>query len=605
MAASLEARGARGGGDGDTDVSGKVNILLVDDQPARLLTYEAVLAELGQNLVTARSGLEALEKLMREEFAVVLLDVSMPDMDGFEAARLIHDHPRFERTPIIFVTGVHITELDRLKGYKVGAVDYVSIPVVPEILRSKVAVLVELYCKRRELRELNRNLALANERLAQANLALREERTRELEQFNATLQRANEQLARANRSLQREVSERARAEDALKEADRRKDEFLAMLAHELRNPLAPILNAVQLMRMDLSGKQLSWSREVIERQLSYLTRLVDDLLDVSRITRGKISLAREPVEVATLIARALETVAPLIEERGHHLEVQAPAEPLLLYGDPLRLTQALGNVLGNAAKYTNRGGHIRLRVHHAGEAVEFRVCDDGVGIPAERLPLIFDLFTQLDSRSDYAQSGLGIGLALVRRLMEMHGGTVTAASEGSGRGSEFTIRLPLLPAEAAPARAADGAARPELAPVVGRRILVADDNPDALASLAEVLKLQGHEVFSAANGTVALECAERHRPDVALLDIGMPLLDGYEVARRIRAQPWGAQVTLLALTGWGQEPDRRRSQSAGFDQHLVKPLDLARLNELLGRLPLRAPPPAAAAAAQRGEPPNL
>lgn len=332
---------------------------------------------------------------------------------------------------------------------------------------------------------------------------------------------------------------------------------------------------------------------------------MDDLLDVSRITRGKISLAREPVEVATLIARALETVAPLIEERGHHLEVQAPAEPLLLYGDPLRLTQALGNVLGNAAKYTNRGGHIRLRVHHAGEAVEFRVCDDGVGIPAERLPLIFDLFTQLDSRSDYAQSGLGIGLALVRRLMEMHGGTVTAASEGSGRGSEFTIRLPLLPAEAAPARAADGAARPELAPVVGRRILVADDNPDALASLAEVLKLQGHEVFSAANGTVALECAERHRPDVALLDIGMPLLDGYEVARRIRAQPWGAQVTLLALTGWGQEPDRRRSQSAGFDQHLVKPLDLARLNELLGRLPLRAPPPAAAAAAQRGEPPNL
>jgi len=605
VAASLEARGARGGGDGDTDVSGKVNILLVDDQPARLLTYEAVLAELGQNLVTARSGLEALEKLMREEFAVVLLDVSMPDMDGFEAARLIHDHPRFERTPIIFVTGVHISELDRLKGYKVGAVDYVSIPVVPEILRSKVAVLVELYCKRRELRELNRNLALANERLAQANLALREERTRELEQFNATLQRANEQLARANRSLQREVSERARAEDALKEADRRKDEFLAMLAHELRNPLAPILNAVQLMRMDLSAKQLSWSRDVIERQLSYLTRLVDDLLDVSRITRGKISLAREPVEVATLIARALETVAPLIEERGHHLEVQAPAEPLLLYGDPLRLTQALGNVLGNAAKYTNRGGHILLRVQHAGEAVELRVCDDGVGIPAERLPLIFDLFTQLDSRSDYAQSGLGIGLALVRRLMQMHGGTVTAASEGSGRGSEFTIRLPLLPAEAAPARAADGAVRAELAPVVGRRILVADDNPDALASLAEVLKLQGHEVFSAANGTLALECAERHRPDVALLDIGMPLLDGYEVARRIRAQPWGAQVTLLALTGWGQEPDRRRSQSAGFDQHLVKPLDLARLNELLGRLPLRAPPPAAAAAAQRGEPPNL
>src|SRR5579863_2006434 len=200
----------------------KVNILMVDDQPARLLTYQTVLGELGQNLVCARSGAEALEKLMREEFAVVLLDVSMPDMDGFEAARLIHNHPRFEKTPIIFVTGVHVTELDRLKGYKVGAVDYVSIPVVPEILRSKVAVLVELYCKRRELQELNRNLARANEQLAAANMALREERTRELEQFNATLQRANEQLASANRRLQSEVVERARAEDALKEADRRK-----------------------------------------------------------------------------------------------------------------------------------------------------------------------------------------------------------------------------------------------------------------------------------------------------------------------------------------------------------------------------------------------
>src|SRR5579863_429689 len=200
----------------------RVNILLVDDQPSRLLTYESILAELGLNLVCARSGLEALEKLMKQEFAVVLLDVSMPDMDGFEAAGLIHEHPRLEKTPIIFVTGVHISELDRLRGYKLGAVDYVSIPVVPEILRSKVAVLVELFCKRRELRELNRNLALANERLAQANLALREERTRELEQFNATLQRANEQLASANRRLQSEVVERARAEDALKEADRRK-----------------------------------------------------------------------------------------------------------------------------------------------------------------------------------------------------------------------------------------------------------------------------------------------------------------------------------------------------------------------------------------------
>src|ERR1700761_8874348 len=254
-------------------VSDKVNVLLVDDQPARLLTYETILSELGQHLVRAGSGLEALDKLMRQEFAVVLLDVSMPDMDGFEAATLIHQHPRFEKTPIIFVTGVHVSELDRLKGYKVGAVDYVSIPVVPEILRSKVAVLIELYTKRRELQELNRNLARANERLAEANTTLQVEKTRELEMLNNILQRANQELEAANRSLQTEVTERARVELALKEADRHKDEFLAMLAHELRNPLAPILNAVQLMqRKSLEDPQLAWSRDIIERQLAHLTR---------------------------------------------------------------------------------------------------------------------------------------------------------------------------------------------------------------------------------------------------------------------------------------------------------------------------------------------
>jgi CheY-like chemotaxis protein len=280
----------------------KVNILLVDDQPARLLTYQSVLRDLDQNLVSARSGVEALEKLMRQEFAVVLLDVSMPDMDGFEAARLIHDHPRFERTPIIFVTGVHMSELDRLKGYKLGAVDYVSIPVVPEILRSKVAVLVELYCKRRELRDLNRHLAEANTRLAQANTALEAEKSRELETLNASLQRANADLERANRALQSEVGERARVEEALKEADRHKDEFLAMLAHELRNPLAPIRNAVHLMKMKtLDDPQVGLSRDIIERQLAHLTRLVDDLLDVSRITRGKINLTRQRLEIGDLI----------------------------------------------------------------------------------------------------------------------------------------------------------------------------------------------------------------------------------------------------------------------------------------------------------------
>jgi signal transduction histidine kinase len=582
------------------DAQDKVNILLVDDQPARLLTYETILGELGQNLVCARSGLEALEKLMKDEFAVVLLDVSMPDMDGFEAASLIHEHPRFEKTPIIFVTGVHVTELDRLKGYKLGAVDYVYIPVVPEILRSKVSVLVELYTKRRELREANRSLAQANSQLAQANTTLQAEKTRELQALNETLQRANSELESANISLQNEITERARVELALKEADRHKDEFLAMLAHELRNPLAPIYNAVQLMRRkSVDDPQLVWSRDVIERQTMHLSRLVDDLLDVSRITRGKINLTKELLDIANLISRAVETTHPLIVERAHDLVIDIPDEPLQVLGDPTRLTQALGNVLSNAAKYTERGGRIKVRVSREGPEVLIRVSDNGEGIPADLLPVIFNLFTQLDRTSGHAQGGLGIGLALVRKLVEMHGGSVTAHSEGAGRGSEFTIRLPFqsateqiaeVPELHANGSSSGGVATgtQETGDRVKRRILLADDNNDALESLATLLELGGHDVVTASNGALALECAERHRPEVMLLDIGMPLLDGYEVARRIRVQPWGRQITLVALTGWGQDSDRRRSREAGFDTHLVKPLDMDKLMDLLERLPAAA-----------------
>jgi signal transduction histidine kinase len=584
VAASLiPDRAARPGAAGDN----KVNILLVDDQPGRLLTYQSVLSELNQNLICASSGLEALDKLMHEEFAVVLLDVSMPDMDGFEAARLIHEHPRFERTPIIFVTGVHISELDRLRGYKLGAVDYVSVPVVPEILRSKVAVLVELYCKRRELVALNRNLAFANEQLAEANTALQAEKTRELHALNESLQQANGDLERANLALQAEVAERTRAEQALKEADRHKDEFLAMLAHELRNPLAPIRNAVHLMKMkSLEDPQLLLSRDIIERQLLQLSRLVDDLLDVSRITRGKINLARQRVELRELVDRAVETVAPAIEGRGHTLEVELPDRPLAIYGDPMRLTQALGNVLGNAAKYTDKGGQISLRARRRQRDVEIAVRDNGIGIVPEVLPCIFDLFTQLDQSGNRPQGGLGIGLALVRQLVEMHGGTVTASSEGPGKGSEFVIRLPVSierSAEEEPLEPQEHPVAPPR-PVTQRRILVADDNPDARESLATLLSLNGHEVFRAQDGSDAWLTAERYRPDVALLDIGMPCANGYEVARRIRSEPWGRNMVLVALTGWGQDSDRRRSHEAGFDSHLTKPVDPQVLDELLARV---------------------
>jgi signal transduction histidine kinase len=568
----------------------KVNILLVDDQPARLLSYETILRDLGQNLVHARSGLEALERLMKDEFAVVLLDVSMPGMDGFETASLIHDHPRFERTPIIFVTGVHVTELDRLKGYKLGAVDYVSIPVVPEILRSKVSVLVELHCQRRELQKLNRSLAEANTRLELANTTLQAEKTRELENLNVHLKRANAELEQTNRVLQSEVAERARAETALKAADRHKDEFLAVLAHELRNPLAPIRNAVEIMRRSaLTDPQLAWSRDVVERQVKHLTRLVDDLLDVSRITRGNINLSREPVAIATIVSRAIETIQPLITEQRHELVVEMNEDMLEVEGDLTRLTQVLGNLLNNAAKYTDPGGRIILSTHRQGMDVEIRVRDNGIGIPPELLPRLFQLFTQVDAAAHRAQGGLGIGLALVRQLVQMHGGSVTAYSDGPNQGSEFLIRLPLrvrqtreiMKSGITPLAHANGSKR-------GHRILLADDNRDALDSLATLLQCDGHEVHTAGDGAEALAVAAECRPNVVLLDIGMPKLDGYEVARRIRAEPWGKSAVLIALTGWGQDEDRRRSREVGFDSHLVKPLDPEALSSLLARLPAPA-----------------
>jgi signal transduction histidine kinase len=537
----------------------KVNILLVDDQPARLLSYESILRDLGQTLVMARSGAEALEKLMSDEFAVVLLDVNMPGMDGFETATLIHEHPRYEKTPIIFITGVNISDLDRLQGYKLGAVDYVSIPVVPEILRSKVAVLVELYCQRRELRQVNRSLAEANSRLALANSTLQVEKNRELEQLNSTL----------------------------REANRHKDEFLAMLAHELRNPLAPIHNAVQLMRSpQLPPEQLVWTREVIERQVRHLTKLVDDLLDVSRITRGKINVVRESIELATVVERAVETVQPMLVVQRHELVVKVEPEPLLLDGDLTRLTQIVGNILSNAIKYTDDGGRIELTAGSIGDDVEIRVRDNGIGIEPEVLPLVFDLFAQASQLNGRSQTGLGIGLALAKRLAEMHGGDVQASSDGPGKGSEFVVRLPRKKNDgAASAVHADVEQAPgPTMSMAARRILLADDNRDALETLARLLQLGGHEIHKAVDGVQALEAATRVRPDLVLLDIGMPGMDGYEVARRIRSQPWGRAAKLVALSGWGQESDRKRSREAGFDTHCIKPLDPQRLSMLLASL---------------------
>ncbi len=558
------------------------NILLVDDQPARLLTYRAILEPLGHNLVAVNSGLEALEALMKQDFAVVLLDVKMPGMDGFETAALIHDHPRFESTPIIFVTGVHVTEFDRLKGYKAGAIDYVYIPVVPEILRSKVAVLIELDRQRRALQSVNKQLEQSNRQLEEANLALQSEKTRELEELNTQLRRANEDLSRINQSLANEVRERTRAETQLKEAVVKRDEFLAMLSHELRNPLSPLRNAAHmLMQGDTQDPKIIWSRGVIERQLKHMIRLVDDLLDVSRIARGKIVLVSEKVAVADVVAAAVETVQPLLEQKGQALTVEPSSPALTVRGDPVRLAQVVGNLLHNAAKYTGEGGRISLASRLNDGRAEIIVRDSGIGISAESMPHIFELFTQIPSERVNTGGGLGIGLALVRALVELHGGEIGASSEGIDRGSEFIVRLPLYVEETAAPAAGDAAARTEPVMQVRRNILIADDNQDALESLALMLRLEGHEVHCASDGEEALALAGQRRPEIVVLDVGMPKLDGCEVARRIRAESWGRDAVLVALTGWGQDADRKRSREAGFDMHLVKPVDPATICDML------------------------
>ena len=366
----------------------------------------------------------------------------------------------------------------------------------------------------------------------------------------------------------------------LKEADRRKDEFLAMLAHELRTPLAPLRNALQIVRQRgverRSVIRQAW--DLMDRQVGHLVRLVDDLLDVSRITRGRVDLRMEAVDLAEIATRAIESARPLIDTRRHRLTYEGPPVPVRVKADPVRLAQVIGNLLTNAAKYTDEGGQITLVIGREGEEAVVRVRDSGVGIAAEMLPRVFDLFTQVERTLDRAQGGLGIGLTLVRRLVEMHGGSVEAFSQGVDAGSEFVVRLPALAdAEAKGAGTVPGAA----AFVVPRRILVVDDSIDSAESLALLLQLSGHQTRTAHSGPAALMAADNFRPDVVLLDIGLPGMNGYEVGRRLRETAAGAKMLLIAQTGYGQEEDRRRSRQVGFDAHLVKPIDPGALQALL------------------------
>jgi signal transduction histidine kinase/ActR/RegA family two-component response regulator len=379
------------------------------------------------------------------------------------------------------------------------------------------------------------------------------------------------------------ANERARLIRELRQSDRRKDEFLATLAHELRNPLAPIRNALHIMELTRDDKHaIEQGRRMMERQLGHMVRLIDDLLDVSRISRGKLELRKERLELAAVVNDALETAAPLIEAGGHKLAVTLPREPVLLDGDPVRLVQALSNLLNNAAKYTDRGGSIALRAQrHAGE-VAITLTDTGIGIPAESLPRIFDMFAQAKASAGRSHGGLGIGLSLVKSLVEMHGGHVRVHSDGVGKGTEVVVRLPIVDAPLpAPPRER---AQVETQTPIACRVLVADDNGDAAESMGALLRLMGNEVRIVRDGAAALEEAEAFRPDVMVVDIGMPLLDGYEVARRVREARWGKRIVLVALTGWGQEDDKRRAIEAGFDRHFTKPVNPRKIHALFDSL---------------------
>jgi CheY-like chemotaxis protein len=371
-----------------------------------------------------------------------------------------------------------------------------------------------------------------------------------------------------------------RSEEALQEADRRKDEFLATLAHELRNPLAPISSGLHILRSAGDRGQRMIALEIMERQVNQMVRLVDDLLDVARITTGKVEIRHEPIDVADAITDAIETSQPLFGERHERLTIVPPPQPVFVSGDRTRLAQVFANLLNNSEKYSEPGQPIAIRFGREGDQAVIRITDAGIGIHPDMLPRVFDMFRQADRTGGRSRGGLGIGLSLVKRIVELHGGMVTAHSAGLGLGSEFTVRMPAIDVQqpaVTPAAVANGA-------TAKRRILVVDDNADAAESLAALLSIGGHETRMAHDGPEALQQAERFHPDVVFLDIGMPTLDGHETAKLIRRQPWGKAMVLVALTGWGQSEDRRRSKDAGFNHHLVKPADPAVVEKLLSSI---------------------
>jgi signal transduction histidine kinase len=525
---------------------GPLRVLLIDDdRDDYLLTRELLVEAIGKDLVLdwAPSYEAGLAQLVRREHDVCLLDFRLGAKTGLEL--LVEARPLNTEAPIILLTGQGQRDID-VTALQAGAADF----LMKDQLQADT---------------LERAVRYALER--QRNLA--------------ALQRLNEEL---EHRVEQRTCELHEANRALTEADRRKDEFLAVLAHELRNPMAPIMNSLQLMKHASNDVEVCrQARETMERQLNQLVRLTEDLLEVSRISRGKIELRREPIDLGPVIHQAVEAARPLYSARRQTLNVHLPAEPVYLKADPARLAQVVSNLLNNAAKFTGVEGRVDLSVERRPTDVVIRVRDDGIGIAADQLHRIFEMFTQVGTVLERTETGLGIGLTLVKSLVEMHGGTIEARSDGLGRGSEFIVVLPSSGATAPPPTA--NVEAKSCPPRAGRYILVVDDNRDAASSLTMLLNLAGYQATAVFTGNEALTAANRSPPEMILLDIGLPDLNGYEVAKRLRVSFAGRPLMLVALTGWGQETDRRRAKEAGFDHHLLKPVDFGLLKQLIGQLP--------------------
>jgi signal transduction histidine kinase len=522
----------------------QVKLLLVDDQPRNLDALEAILSDQDYDLLRAEDADRALRLLLEnDDIAAIILDIQMPRVNGIELAQIIKGTKRYRQIPILFLTAHMVDDQDVITGYGAGAVDYLTKPFHPQILRHKVAVFADLFRKTRALAELNEKLE-----------ARVRERTEELESSEA----------------------------ALRAAARQKDEFLAVLAHELRNPLAPLRTGLDLLML-VQGPQppvVERTLGIMNRQLDHIVRLIDDLLDVSRISRGVLELKKERTDLAAIVQGAVETLRASFEQKRQVVAVDVPAG---VHGvvDPTRMAQILGNLLHNASKYTPEGGKISVALTCEDGSAVIRVTDDGVGIPTDQLERVFEMFTRIARKSPGADPGAGIGLALARRLAQMHGGDLTAWSAGEGLGTTFTLTIPAVEAAEHRAEAAEAPRATPRAGAAALDILVIEDNDDVADTLASWLEELGHRVHVARTGPSGLELALAARPDVVLCDLGLPGMDGVEVCRRVRERASDAQPFMVALTGWGKDEDRKRTSEAGFDLHLVKPVALDRLSKIL------------------------